>query len=125
MANRYKTVFACIKVMGEGKSRWRAIKYPVGRKYITDIMVVIACYELSPLRELMKTTGQPYKVALRAMERTMRRGLIDYGTSIQVAFVTEKGRSMFIQHLYNGLWPDLPAQHFDCERRCVLPAPKK
>lgn len=125
MASRYKTIFVCIKELGNSRSVWRAVQYPVGRKYITDIMVVTACYELSPLRALMETTGQPYKVALRAMERTMRRGLIDCGTSIQVAFVTEKGRSMFIQHLYNGLWPTGPEHNFDYERRCGLSAPKK
>ena len=35
-------------------------------------------------------TGQPEKVCWRAMERTCRRDLIDYGSSLNVAFSRQR-----------------------------------
>lgn len=65
---------------------------------ITDTEVLRACWESSYDTErfsidiLAESTGQPYKVCLRAMERTVRKGLIDYGVSIKGAWLTKKGR---------------------------------
>jgi len=43
---------------------------------------------------LAATTGQPGKVAWRALERANGRGLIDYGVGLQCAFLTDAGRAL-------------------------------
>lgn len=40
---------------------------------------------------LMAATGAPYKVALRAIERACRRGLVDWGVCPDVAWPTPAG----------------------------------
>ena len=44
-----------------------------------------------PVTLLIKEYNAPEKVIFRAMERDLRNGFIDYGTSLQTAWVTEKG----------------------------------
>ena len=46
---------------------------------------------------LSEMTGQPEKVCWRAMERTCRRDLIDYGSSLNVAFLTDKGKRLLAE----------------------------
>ena len=46
------------------------------------------------LLELMLATGQPRKVCLRAIERAVRRGFVDYGVSLETAFATKKGEAL-------------------------------
>lgn len=43
---------------------------------------------------LMSATGAPYKVALRAIERACRRGLVDWGVCPDVAWPTPAGDAM-------------------------------
>ena len=49
---------------------------------------------LTMLGLLSDMTGQPEKVCWRAMERTCRRDLIDYGSSLNGAFLTPKGLAL-------------------------------
>lgn len=65
---------------------------------ITDAQVVEACRRwntstsgMTALGHLLGLTGAPRKVALRAMERADRRGLIDWGTTISCAWPTGRG----------------------------------
>jgi hypothetical protein len=43
---------------------------------------------------LAELTGAPYKVAEAAMERAVRRGLLDYGVSLRTAWPTEAGLAL-------------------------------
>jgi hypothetical protein len=43
---------------------------------------------------LSVTTGQPYKVCYRAMERACDRGLVEYGVSLHAGWLTEKGKEL-------------------------------
>lgn len=67
-------------------------------KDITDNQVVRACWEFrekgftSAHEYLVEITGENKKACLRAMQRSCGRGLIDYGVSLQAAWVTEKGK---------------------------------
>lgn len=47
-----------------------------------------------PYDVLQRTTGQPFKVCWRAMERAYRHGLLEYGTSLRSGWVTEKGYTL-------------------------------
>jgi hypothetical protein len=69
-------------------------------KDITDLQCIEAAIEFhrqpipreDPLEALSRTTGQPYKVCLRAYERAMRRGYLDCGVSVRTAWATERGK---------------------------------
>lgn len=68
-------------------------------KDITDMIICIAVrnYKITqeyPIDYLMRTTGECFKVCLRAMERADRRGLIDYGVSIALPWLTKKGMEL-------------------------------
>jgi hypothetical protein len=64
---------------------------------ITDQQVLSACivsrgFRLrSSFEVLLDITDAPQKVALRAMERADRRGLIDWGVSIEYAWPAREG----------------------------------
>ncbi|OXX39260.1 hypothetical protein B9J83_15470 [Vibrio sp. V07_P2A8T137] len=45
----------------------------------------------SVIDRLMCWTGQPKKVCIRAIDREVNKGNVDYGVSIGMAFLTEKG----------------------------------
>lgn len=69
----------------------------MARKDVTDVMVIEAYLQRAVtgepvLRILMLRTGEPEKVIWRALERACSRNLIDYGTSLRVAWVTDEGR---------------------------------
>lgn len=49
------------------------------------------------LRALPEATGQPEKVCWRAIERACLRDLIDYGSSLNVAFLTDKGKRLIAE----------------------------
>jgi hypothetical protein len=73
-------------------------------KDITDKMVCEAYLESRdkwggtnfeyPQTILQRITGQCEKVCIRAMERAEKRGLIEYGVSLQTGWLTEKGKSL-------------------------------
>lgn len=66
-------------------------------KDINDAQVCQACAAFhagdtrNSLSILMAMSGQPPKVCLRAMERAERRGLIEYGVSLQTAWPSKTG----------------------------------
>lgn len=67
----------------------------MARKDISDEQVVRAyasyrSLDVSVWELLMEETGQPFKVCLRAAERALDRGLLEYGTSLNSAWVTDK-----------------------------------
>ena len=86
--------------------RYEVSGLPAQLKSITDLQVVTACnkshveHKHSSIAILMAETGMPWKVVYRAMERAKRRKLIDCGVSIGTAWVTDKGRLMLLQSLY-------------------------
>ena len=47
-----------------------------------------------PYELLAEWTGQPEKVCYRAMERSQKRGLIEYGVSLRTAWLTERGAGL-------------------------------
>lgn len=47
-----------------------------------------------PYDVLRRTTGQPFKVCYRAMERADQRGLVEYGVSLRSGWLTEKGQEL-------------------------------
>lgn len=71
------------------------------RSDISDLTVIEA-YDAAKILErpvldvLMSLTGAPEKVCWRAMERAEERGYLDYGTSLNSAWVTDKGRELLI-----------------------------
>lgn len=74
----------------------------MARKDITDKQVCEA-YEqygknvsngIRPLAWLIFKTGEPEKVCWRAMERACDRGLVEYGVSLNVGWLTERGKEM-------------------------------
>jgi hypothetical protein len=80
------------------------------RRDITDQMVCQAVadwrsediwnrYHLGGFIEglLMERTGAPLKVVMSAMERTDRRGYIDYGVSLRTAWLTDTGEQLLAQ----------------------------
>lgn len=82
---------------------------------ITDKQVVEACKEFHHKVQyntptgyglLLKATGAAPKVILAAMFRAHENGLIDYGTSITVAFPTQKGLD-----LVKDLMPRIAYKH--------------
>jgi len=65
---------------------------------ITDEQVVLAFKESHsrrwseyPYEILMRSTGAPFKVVWRAMERAEKRDLVEYGVSLRCGWPTEKG----------------------------------
>jgi hypothetical protein len=64
---------------------------------ITDQQVLSACIVSrgfrmrSSFEVLLDITDAPEKVALRAMQRASRRGLIDWGVSVRYAWPTPEG----------------------------------
>lgn len=71
-------------------------------KDITDLQVVTACKNKTPEKSvpevLAEMTGQPIKVCMRAIERAVSRDLVDYGTSINRAFMTPIGVQLYNLH---------------------------
>lgn len=70
----------------------------MARKDVTDQMVLEAVKERaitgeSLLQILMARTNEPEKVCWRAMERTLRRNYIDYGTSMRTSWITPEGHA--------------------------------
>ena len=51
-----------------------------------------------PYEVLASETGQPEKVCYRAMERAMRRGLIEYGVSLRTGWLTREGLDLVYAH---------------------------
>lgn len=73
-------------------------------KDISDLQVLQACRDYAAFRSvhfvddiLMTETGECAKVCERAMERAVRRGLIDYGVSLRTAWATSEGLTMLDQ----------------------------
>ena len=75
------------------------------RKHISDRQVV-AAYILSkhlcevgemvwPEELLQAETGATEKVCFSTMERAFNRGLVEYGTSLRLGWITDKGRELF------------------------------
>jgi len=64
---------------------------------ITDVEVLDGFQDarengiLDAIEHVSQRTGQPYKVALRATERCVRKGLIDSGVSLRTGWLTERG----------------------------------
>ena len=77
------------------------------RKDISDLQVLDAYRfgygSASPLENLMRFSGQPRKVCLRAMERAVDRGLIDYGVSLDTGWLTDKGKLLLAEDLVQRL----------------------
>lgn len=68
-------------------------------KDISDAQVcrAFAEYKLTgawPYETLENMTGQPFKVCLRAMERAVERGLVDYGVSLRTGWLTDAGKKL-------------------------------
>lgn len=76
-------------------------------KDITDAMVCQAYAETARQRRsgrvnnyeyphdiLARTTGECEKVCYRAMERAVKRGLIEYGVSLHAGWLTPKGEAL-------------------------------
>lgn len=67
-------------------------------KDITDKQIVRAvdcgAHGLVTLEVLQNLTGEPEKVCIRALERAVKDGLIDYGVNITRAWLTEKGAAL-------------------------------
>lgn len=67
---------------------------------ITDTQVCQAFAQWRESRDLfadqvlMLLTNAPEKVAMRAMERAARRGLVEYGVSLRTGWLTEKGKGL-------------------------------
>ena len=60
---------------------------------------MIDAHLLPDTAELLEfTTGQPYKVCLSALKRTLKKGYTDYGSSLSYSFLTEKGEELVYQH---------------------------
>lgn len=83
----------------------------MSRKDVSDVDVVVACRDAKHSRAqgvvdgscgwadelLAERTGQPRKVCERAMERAVRRGLIEYGVSLRTAWPTPKGMALLAE----------------------------
>lgn len=84
------------------------------RADITDTSVVRACWDphniripgmlSTSLQRLIEAAGAPEKVCLGAMERAQRRGFIDSGVSLRMAWRTEAGTAL----LYAANHPPKP-----------------
>lgn len=81
----------------------------MSRKDVTDLQVCRA-YELwraelqslgagarRPTQLLQEWTDEPLKVCWRAMERACGRGLVEYGTSLDSGWLTEKGKRVIAE----------------------------
>lgn len=71
-------------------------------KDITDVQVCLAVVERkmrgsSACQVLHEMTGQPMKVCWRALERAERRGLIDCGSSLNVAYLIPEGFLLLLE----------------------------
>lgn len=51
----------------------------------------------SPNELLQVFIGQPAKVCFRAQERAFKRGLVDYGVSLNTGWLTEKGEELLTE----------------------------
>lgn len=76
-------------------------------KDISDIQVCQAVREAWAIpvedrpfddEHLARCTGQPQKVCYRALERAVRRGLLDYGVSLRTSWLTDKGMEELRNH---------------------------
>jgi len=76
-------------------------------KDITDLQVLTAQREwlnnrgLHGYLRLSIATGQCAKVCYFAMQRAHKRGLLEYGTSLRTAWITEKGGEMLKNNIDN------------------------
>ena len=68
------------------------------RSDIPTIEVLIACHQfhkekngITPWQALMDKFSAPEKVVYAAMDRDCDKGLLDYGTTLRTAWVTEEG----------------------------------
>jgi hypothetical protein len=71
-------------------------------KDISDVRVCLAVVERrlrdsTACQVLQEMTGQPKKVCWRALERAERRGLIDCGSSLNVAYLTPEGFMLLLE----------------------------
>ncbi len=73
-------------------------------KHITDVQVCWAVqiahaneYRTLAAEVLEKSTGQCKKVCYSAMERAVKRDLIEYGTSIRCPWLTEHGEQLLME----------------------------
>jgi hypothetical protein len=85
----------------------------MARKDITDLQVImsyLAAEETNftkyPYDFLMSWTKQPQKVCYAAMERTHKRGLVDFGVSLRLGWVTELGWMEIIKLSHEQLYQD-------------------
>lgn len=73
------------------------------RSDISDLMVcqAVAAYRSAgctpprPVAILMEMTGAPAKVCMRAIDRAIERGLIDWGVNPYIGWLTEAGEALF------------------------------
>lgn len=78
----------------------------MARKDVTDQMVLEAIKERAitgeSLLNILKTrTGEHENVCWRAMERTLKRNYIDYGTSMRTSWITPEGHA-YLELLNKG-----------------------
>lgn len=73
----------------------------MSRKDISDLDVCRAYrdsaaskWALYPYELLKHWTGEPFKVCYQAMERADDRRLVEYGVSLRMGWLTEKGLEM-------------------------------
>lgn len=90
-------------------------------KDITDKQVVAAVaqykreYGKWPYELLAESTGECEKVCYRAMERAAKHGLLEYGTSLRTAWLTDKGRQLLGEE-HELLEEGVPVLSADIER---------
>lgn len=73
------------------------------RKNVPDILVVRLSDKLKAMPSprsrnlpelLMEATDEPYKVVVRAIERSVDRGYVEYGVSLNYCWPTPKGTDL-------------------------------
>lgn len=82
-----------------GRAAWSLEhRRPWKRADVTDVMVVCAVndaqrpgVDLEPFQLLMALVGCPFKVAVAAMKRALRKGLIRGGITSKTARITQAG----------------------------------
>ncbi len=76
------------------------------RSDIPTKAVLMACNKfhkergLSPFQILINEFNAPEKVVYAAMERESKKGLIEYGVSLRLAWITEKGNDVLNGHTF-------------------------
>lgn len=80
----------------------------MARKDITDGLVCRACLEahqrcVKSIDLLVEQTRQPKKVCRAAMERSLQRGYIECGVSIDTAWIEDAGRAL-LEAEAGGAW---------------------